>query len=500
MAQFLDMLGGIAAAAKPEYLLYALIGALLGTLVGVLPGLGPASAVAILFPLTAVLPPTGAIIALAGIWYGAMYGGSTTAILLNIPGEVSSVTTAIDGYQMTRQGRAGPALAMAAITSFLAGTVGVVLLSFAGPAIATAALRFGPPEYLALTVLSLTAVISLAGPKLGRGIVMALAGLLLAGVGFDPISSAQRLVFDVPQLLGGFDAVAIMIGLFGISEVLSSVGAGLAKIYSGRLGRLWPRRDDFVRGGKAGIRGTAVGFALGLLPGMQASVASFLSYDVEKRVAKRPERFGKGAIEGVAGPEAANNAAAMAGFIPMLSLGIPTSATTALLLAALVVYGFQAGPLLFTQHADFTWTVIGSMYIGNLMLLVLNLPLVGLWARVARIPYRVMGPVILVICVIGAYAIRGQMFDVWVALAFGVFGVALKHFGWPTIPFVLGLVLGPLLERGLRQSLSISAGDWSIFVTRPISATVLALAAATTAVTVLWRRRLSRKGITALEE
>ncbi|MDO8472268.1 MAG: tripartite tricarboxylate transporter permease [Dehalococcoidia bacterium] len=478
---------GFVAAAQPINLWYALLGSLLGTMVGVLPGLGPASALAILFPLAGYLPPTGAIIMLAGIYYGAMYGGSTTAILLNVPGEVASVTTCLDGFQMTRQGRAGPALAMAAIVSFVAGTIGTVVLSLSGPALASVGLNFGPPEYFSLMLFSLSAIANFSGPSLVRGIAMGLVGMILAAVGFDPLSSAVRLTFGSTQLLLGFDTVSVLIGLFAISEVLKSGEEGIASIYKGSLGRLLPSAKEFRRGMAAGMRGTGLGLVLGLVPGLTPSITAFMAYDVEKRISKEPEKFGTGVIEGVAAPEAANNATAVAGFIPLFSLGIPTSPTLAMLLAALVIYGLKPGPLLFTQYADFTWTVIASMYIGNVMLLILNLPLVGIWAKLATVPYKIIAPSILVFSTVGAYSMRNSMFDVWTVFAFGIIGFYMNKLEWPTIPLVLGFILGPMVEQALRQSLSIES-SWMIFVNRPLSAAFLALTVALGLMNVLWRK------------
>lgn len=454
-------------------LLFAFLGCLLGTIVGVLPGLGPVSAVAILFPLTTYLPPDGMVIALAAIYYGAMYGGSTTAILMNIPGEVSSVPTALDGFAMTKQGRAGAALAMSAIVSFVAGIFGTVVLCILGPPLSTLCLKFGPPEYFGLALFSLTAIAGLSGRSISRGLIMAGVGMLMAAVGIDVASSLPKLTFKTTLLLQGFDIVPVMIGLFGIGEVLKELEEGSSGIYQGRVGTLMPNREEFSSGMKAGVRATLIAFTLGLFPGMLPSITSFLCYSFERQRSKHPERFGKGAIEGVAAPEAANNAAAMAGFVPLFTLGIPTGPTMALILAALIVYGLVPGPTLFTEHAPFTWTIIASFFVANFILLILNLPFVGLWAKIAAIPYRLLAPLILAICIPGAYCIRNNMFDVWVCIIFGLIGWFLSKRHWPAAPLVLGFILGPMAETSLRQSLAISP---LIFVHRPIFIGFIALA------------------------
>jgi putative tricarboxylic transport membrane protein len=441
--------------------------------VGVLPGLGPVSAVAILFPLTTYLPPEGMVIALAAIYYGAMYGGSTTAILMNIPGEVSSVPTALDGFAMTKCGRAGAALAISAIVSFIAGIFGTIVLCILGPPLSALCLKFGPPEYFGLVLFSLTAIAGLSGRSVIRGFIMAAIGMLLASVGIDVASSLPKLTFKSTILLQGFDIVPVMIGLFGIAEVLKEVGEGSSVICKERVGSLMPNKEELSSGVKAGTRATVIAFALGLFPGMLPSVTSFLCYSFEKQRSKHPERFGNGAIEGIAAPEAANNAAAMAGFVPLFSLGIPTGPTMALILAALIVYGLVPGPTLFTQHASFTWTIIASFFLANIILLVLNLPLVGLWAKIAAIPYRLLAPIILAICIPGAYCIRNSMFDVWVCILFGLIGWFLSKRNWPAAPLVLGFILGPMADSSLRQAISISP---TIFIHRPIFIGFMALA------------------------
>jgi putative tricarboxylic transport membrane protein len=404
---------------------------------------------------------------LAGIYYGAQYGGSTTSILVNIPGEAAAVATTFDGYQMTRQGRAGEALWVAAVGSFIAGTLATIGISFIGPGLAKYALRFGPPEYFGLIFFSLSTLISLSGATMLKGLVIGLVGLILSTVGTDPLSGVERFSHGSSGLMRGFDLVPVVVGLFGISEILTSSGEGTGKIYEGKLGKMTPKGAELRKGILASLRGTALGFPLGLLPGMVAALTSFLAYDLEKRTSKYPEKFGSGVIEGVAGPEAANNATAQAGFIPLVTLGIPTSPSWAIVLAALMMYGVQPGPVLFESNKQFIWIVIGSMYIGNVMLLILNLPLVGVWAKISLIPYKWLGPTILAICIIGAYSPRNTMFDVWVALGAGLVGYLLRKRHWPTAPLILGFILGPMLEQSLRQSLNM--GGPFLFVTRPIS-------------------------------
>ncbi len=448
---------GIAAALTFENLIYAFVGCLIGTLVGVLPGIGATSSVAILFPFTTYLPPTGMIITLAAIYYGAMYGGSTTAILVNVPGEISAVVTALDGHKMTKKGRPGPALAIAAIVSFMAGIVGATLIAILGPPMARLALVFGPAEYLGLGLFSLTAIAALSGPSLIRGAIVAIVGMVLVSVGYDDSANFGRLTFGSETLLQGFSIVPVMIGLFGVGEVLRlyEEHAGTPEAPK-KIGKLMPNREELRDGLAAGGRATVLAFPLGLLPGMLPSVTSFLSYSIEKQRSKTPEKFGEGAIEGVASAEAANNAAAMSNLLPLMALGIPTGPTMALILAALTVYGLIPGPMLFTVHADFTWTVIGSFFIANVILVVLNLPLVGLWARITTIPQGILSPVILTICLVGSFSIRSSLFDVWVTVIFGLLGWALSRANWPLAPLVLAYVLGPLIERSARQVIELS--------------------------------------------
>jgi putative tricarboxylic transport membrane protein len=482
-----DLLNGIISCLQPANLLYCFIGCFLGTLVGVLPGLGPAATLAILLPLTTFLDPTGSIIMLGGIYYGAMYGGSTTSILVNIPGEASSVATALDGFQMTKQGRAGEALWIAAVGSFIAGTAGALAISFLGATLARHALKFGPPEYFGLLLFCLTAVISLSGASLIKGVGAALVGLILAAVGIDQTTGVQRFDFGFVGLTRGLDLVSLTVGLFGIAEVLNSVSEKVGQIYEGKLGKMMPRGKELKKGILAAVRGTLLGFPLGILPGMVPALTSFLAYDLERRVSKNPDQFGKGAIEGVAGPESANNATSMAGFFPLMVLGIPTGPAMAVMLAALVLYGLQPGPMLFDTNKDFVWTVIGSFYVGNVMLLILNLPLVGLWARLSLVPYKYLGPCILAICVVGAYCNRNVMFDVWFALGAGIVGFAMKKFRWPIAPLILGFILGPMTEASFRQALMMDGP--MIFFTRPIPVIFFALTVVTLIVSMMYLKR-----------
>ncbi len=487
----MDLIQGIWGVFSPSNLLYCFVGCLTGTLVGVLPGLGPASTLAILLPLTTYLDSTGAIIMLAGIFYGAQYGGSTTSILMNIPGESSSVATCLDGFQMTRQGRAGQALWIAAVGSFLAGTLTTIAISFVGPGIARYALRFGPPEYFGLVFLSLAMLVSLSGASLMKGVTAGIFGILLSTMGVDPLLGTARFSFGSIGLMRGLEIIPLVVGLFGIGEILDSAEAGISRIYEGQLGKMMPRGQELRRGILASIRGTIVGFLPGMLPGMLPTLTTFMAYDVEKRISKHPEGFGAGAIEGVAGPEAANNATAQAGFIPLMTLGIPTGPSMAIILVALMMYGLQPGPLLFQTNKQFVWTVVGSMYIGNVILLILNLPLVGLWARISMIPYKFLAPVILAICVVGSYSIRNTLFDVWISIGAGVAGYIMKKYKWPVTPLILGFVLGPMLEQALRQSMPM--GGPIIFVKRPITFAFLLFSVVFILASLKYLRRVPRE-------
>ena len=470
------LIQGFADALTWTNLFWALVGCLVGTLIGVLPGIGPSAGIAILLPLTTMIPPTSGIIMMAAIYYGAMYGGSTTAIVVNIPGEASSVPTCIDGYEMAKQGRAGAALGISAISSFVAGTLGLVGLTFFAPLLANVALAFGPPEYFALMFMGLSLVISLSGRALLKGLIAMSLGLLASLIGQNPLTGAARLTFGWVDLMAGVSFISVIIGLFAISEVMINVEEAATLIYETKIKGWMPTWEEIRQCIGAMLRSSVIGFFLGLLPGCAPAVTTFIAYDVEKRVSKTPERFGKGAIEGVAAPEGANNATSSGGFVPLFAFGLPTGPALAVLLGGLMMYGLQPGPMLFQQNPKFVWAVIASMYIGNVILLVLNLPLVGFWARIALIPFPVLGPIIILCCIIGAYSIRFLMFDVWITLVFGVIGYLMRKLGFPMAPMVLASVLAPMLEVSLQQSLLISVGSPFIFFNRPIAAFFMALA------------------------
>jgi putative tricarboxylic transport membrane protein len=465
-----SLLLGFSIALEPGNLALVFAGCLAGTLVGVLPGIGPVGAISILLPLTFQLPPAGAIIMLAGIYYGVMYGGSTTSILVNVPGEAASVVTCLDGYRMARQGRAGAALGMAAFGSFFAGTAGIVGLQLIAGPLASVALRFGPPEYFAIVLMGFTFVTYLApGSPLKAGI-MTMFGLILSVVGLDPITAEQRLTFGSLNLFEGIGVAPLAMGLFGVAEVLSRLEqTAFGGVLRVKIRDIFPGRRDWLLARWAIVRGTLVGFFLGILPGGGPVLSTFISYGLEKRVAREPERFGRGAIEGVAAPEAANNAAASTSFIPLFTLGIPPNVVLAVLFGAFLIHGIQPGPLLIHDHPEIFWGVVASMYIGNVMLLVLNLPLIPLWVQVLRIPDRILYPLILLLCVVGAYSINNSVFDIGVMVFFGVVGFSLRMGGFEAAPLILAFVLGPMLEVNLRRSLLMSGGDFSIFFTRPIA-------------------------------
>ena len=462
----------------PVNLLYALCGAALGTLIGVLPGVGSAGTIALLLPMTLGMAPVSAIIFLSGIYYGAMYGGSTTSILVNIPGESASVVTCLDGYQMARQGRAGPALGMAAMASFIGATFSIVGLMLLTPILAGVARDFGPPEYFALVCLGVLLLVYLGTGSMIKSLMAAAVGFTLSVVGQDIVTGEDRFTFGVVELKDGIGLVPVFMGLFGIAEVLANLEAPLRRdIYATKIGSLWPTLRDWLDAKGAILRGTVIGFFLGILPGGSAVIASFASYAAEKMFSKHPERFGTGVIEGVAGPETANNAAAQGAFIPLFALGLPSNATTAILLAAFVLHGVRPGPMLVEQNPDVFWGVVTSMYVGNLMLLVFNLPLIGMWVQILKIPYRVLLPLIVLFSVIGTYSIRNSSFDVGVMIAFGAAGYVMRKLGFEATPLVLAFILGPMLEQALRQSLILSRGSFAIFVTRPIAAGFLAATA-----------------------
>jgi putative tricarboxylic transport membrane protein len=469
---------GFSVALQPVNLVYCFIGVFIGTLIGVLPGIGPVAAMSLLLPVTFNATPEAGIIMLAGIYYGSMYGGSTTAILVNIPGEAASVVTCLDGHQMARQGRAGPALGIAAIGSFIAGTIAVVGLMLVAPTLARFAVKFGPPEYFSLMILGLSILTYLSHGSLVKALIMACIGLILGLVGLDSINGAPRLTFDRMELVDGVGLVPIVMGLFGIAEILINLEQKIARdLVTARIEGLLPTRKDWAESGWPLARGSALGFVLGILPGGGAVIASFLAYALEKRLSRTPEQFGKGAIAGVAAPEAANNAAAGSGFIPLMTLGIPPNVVMALLLGAFIVHGLQPGPLLMVQNPGLFWGIVASMYIGNVMLLILNLPLIGLWTQVLKVPYKILFPLILLFCLIGVYSISNAIFDIYVMLAFGVLGYLMRKFGYEPAPLVLAFVLGPMMENNLRKSLILSSGDFAIFVERPISVACLVLAA-----------------------
>lgn len=493
MDTFAMLMEGFSHAITPGNLLMAALGALIGTFVGVLPGLGPTSAIAILLPVTSVLEPTQAIIMLAGIYYGAMYGGSTTAILLNIPGEVSSVPTCLDGYPLAQQGRGGPALGIAAISSFVAGVLGVIGLVFFAPLLADQALRFGPPELFAVMLLTLTVLFGMTGGSFVKSTLMGLAGFLLSMVGLGQNSGMYRFQYGHSSLSGGFDMVAILIGLFAVTEVLKGLDEQKATISSRQIGSVYPGLKDLKMSSGAITLGSLIGFFMGLLPGCSAAITSFLSYDFVKKISKRRHLFGKGAIEGVAAPEAANNATSSAGFIPLFALGIPSSPPLAILLAGLMIYGLTPGPMLFEEKGSFVWTVIASMLIGNVMLLVLNLPLVGLWARLTRVPFGILGPIILLLSMVGAYSVRNNVFDVGVAVVFGGIGYMLYKFNWPAMPFILCFILGPLMEQSFNQSMSMSGGSFGIFIDRPLTLSLLLAAVVMLVMSYILVRRTKRR-------
>jgi putative tricarboxylic transport membrane protein len=501
MVEILASVGqGFGVALQPLNLLACFIGVFIGTLVGVLPGIGPISAMSLLLPVTLSGSPEAGIIMMGGIYYGSMYGGSTTSILVNIPGEAASVVTCLDGHQMARQGRAGPALGMAALASFIAGTLAIIALMFVAPALSRVAIAFGPAEYFSLMVLGLTLLAFLTQGAILKSLIMASAGAVIGLVGLDSITAQPRLTFDRLELFDGIGLVPLVMGLFGVAEVLTNIERTLTReVIAARIGSLLPTRDDWRVSAAPIGRGTVLGFLLGILPGGGAVIASFASYALERRFSRNPERFGRGAIEGVAGPEAANNAAAGAAFIPLMTLGIPPNVVMALLLGAFVIHGLQPGPLMMTQNPGLFWGIVASMYVGNAMLLVLNLPLIGMWVQLLRLPYNLLFPLILLFSIVGVYASANNVFDIYVMTGFGVLGYLFRKFGYEPAPMVLGFVLGPMLENNLRKALILSQGELSGFLTRPISAACLFLAAALLISAVLPALRRKRDAI-ALEE
>jgi len=463
-------------ALSPGVLLYAFAGCVVGTLVGVLPGVGPLAGISLLLPATFGLDATRAIVMLAGIYYGAMYGGSTTSILMRIPGEAASVMTCIDGYAMARKGRAGAALAIAAVGSYVAGTVSIVALMFLAPPLAEFALRFGPPEYFALLLFGLLVLAYMSGGSMLRALAMAALGLLLGMVGIDQMSGYFRFAYGVVELGDGIGIVPVAVGLFGMAEILATAGQPTPPaVIKPKLRELLPSRREWREATAPIGRGTALGFLIGVIPGSAHIISSFVSYAVERKLSRRPEEFGRGAVAGVAGPESANNSATSGAFVPMLALGVPSGPIPAVMLAAMMVHGVSPGPLLIKQQPELFWGFIASMYVGNVVLLVLNLPLVGVFVNLLRIPYPILYPSILVFCVLGVYAVNGSVVDVWIMVVMGALGYVLRKLDFETAPIVLGVVLAPMIEMALRQSLAMSDGRYAIFVTRPISATLLAI-------------------------
>ena len=472
-----SLMYGFSIALQPENLFFCFVGSVLGTLVGVLPGIGPVGAIAILLPITFKISTTGAIIMLAGLYYGAMYGGSTTSILVNIPGEAASVVTCMDGHQMALKGRAGAALGMSAFGSFIAGTLGIMgLMLFAVP-LSKFALKFGPHEYFSLIILGLTFVTYLSHGSMMKSVMMCCFGLMLSNVGLDPITSSPRITFGIMELFDGIGIAPVAMGLFGVGEVLVNLERTITtEMVKTKVRNLFPSRLDWIASKWALVRGTLVGFFLGILPGGGPVLASFLSYGLEKRLSKHPEEFGKGAIEGVAAPESANNSAASSSFIPLLTLGIPPNVSLSILFGAFLIHGITPGPFLIKNHPDVFWGVLSSMYVGNVMLLVLNLPLIPMWVQVLKIPDKYLYPLILLFCLIGAYSMNNSIFDVFIMITFGVVGYLFRKFEYEGAPLVLAFVLGPLLDLNLRQALLISEGSFLDFFTRPISAVTLGLA------------------------
>jgi len=483
-----QLLGGFGTALTPENLLFAVAGVLLGTLVGVLPGIGPALTVALLLPLTFNFEPTGAFIMFAGIYYGGMYGGSTTSILLNTPGESASVVTTIEGFQMAKRGRGGAALSTAAIGSFVAGTISTVAITFLAPVIATFARSFQPADYFSLMLLAFVSVTALIGRSLLRGLISLFMGLFIGVIGIDNLTGQERFTFGVPQLLNGIDVVVVAVGLFAVGEALyvaSRLRQDKEEIVPVR-GSILMNGDELRRSWKPWLRGTAIGFPIGALPAGGAEIPTFLSYNVEKRLNPKAP-WGKGAIEGVAGPEAANNAAFSGVLVPLLTLGIPTSATAAILLAAFQIYNLQPGPLLFTNSPDLVWALIASLYVGNVMLLVLNLPLIPLWVKILAIPRPVLYAAILVFATLGVYSVANSLVDVLIMFVIGIIGFFMRRYDFPVAPMILGVILGPMMEKQFRNALQLSQADLTIFITRPISATLLLVAVAALALPYLPR-------------
>jgi len=471
-----NLLLGFSVALNPSVLVYAFAGCVIGTLVGMLPGLGPLAGISLLLPATFGLNPIISIVLLSGVYYGAMYGGSTTSILMRIPGEAASVITCVDGYAMTQRGRAGPALAIAAIGSFVAGTFGVVGLMLLAPTLASFALRFGPPEYTALLMIGFLVLAYMSGGSMLKTLAMAVFGLVLGMIGIDTMSGYTRFSYGLVELGDGVGIVPVAVGLFGVSEILLTAGQPTPpKVQKPTLRQLIPSREEFLLSMGPIARGSLLGFMIGIIPGSAHIISSFVSYGIERRLSKHPERFGNGAIEGVAGPESANNAAATGAFIPMMALGIPTSPVMAVMIAALMLNGISPGPMLISQEPELFWGFVASMYVGNVVLLILNLPMVGLFVNLLRVPYSYLYPCVLCFCILGTYSVNSSTLDVWIMLVMGGIGYVFRKFDYDLAPVALGLILAPMLELSLRQSLAMSAGDYTIFVNRPISLTLFVL-------------------------
>jgi putative tricarboxylic transport membrane protein len=497
MELFSNLIFGFGVAVSLQNLLYCLIGVTVGTLIGVLPGIGPLGTIAMLMPITYSVSPVSALIMLAGIYYGAQYGGSTTAILVNLPGETSAVMTCIDGYQMARQGRAGPALAIAAIGSFFAGTVGTLLIALFGPPLAEIALKFGSAEYFSLMLMGLVAAAVLAQGDMVKSLAMVVFGLLLGIVGADVNTGVQRFTFGVTELSDGIGFIVVAVGVFAIGEIINNLGdKEERRVFTSKVMNLFPSKEDIKRSIGPILRGTAIGSFFGVLPGTGPAIASFASYMVEKKLADDPSRFGKGAIEGVAAPESANNADAQCKFIPMLTLGLPASGVMALMLGAMQIQGIQPGPEVMTQRPDLFWGLIASMWIGNLMLVVLNLPMIGLWVKLLQVPYRLLFPAIMAFSAIGIYSVNNSSFEIYLTALFGVVGFVCIKLGFPLAPMLLGFVLGPMMEENLRRAMLMSGGDASVFFTRPISLAFMLVTAAILVVMVMPAVRTRRVEIT----
>jgi putative tricarboxylic transport membrane protein len=483
-------------ALDPMNLLLCFVGVFCGTLVGLLPGLGPASTIALLLPITFNLSAVQSLIMLAGIYYGAQYGGSTTSILVNIPGEASSVVTCLDGYQMAKKGRAGPALGIAAMGSFIGGTLAIVITMFMAPPLANAALRFGYPEKAALIFFGLTMVTYLSGGSAIRSLMMAAFGLLLSYIGTDLITASQRFTLGIVELYDGIGLIPVVMGLFGLAEILTNLEkpSKEVEIFEARTNELLPTKQDWKDSSGAIARGSLLGFLVGLLPGAGGVLPSFFSYAMERRISRHPERFGQGEIAGVAGPETANNAGAQASFIPLLTLGLPCTPGLAVLAGALMIHGVAPGPLIMSQHPELFWGVIGSMYIGNAMLVALNLPLIGLWVRILKIPYYLLAPLIMMVCLIGAYSLNNSVVDLVIMVLFGILGYLLNKYDYPAAPLILALVLGPMFEESLRQALILSGGSPLIFVSHPISAILVIISISLLVSPVIFRNRAKLRG------